>query len=225
MIKTSVVRIKRYLVTRFSKQDRKQEVVTANNYAWHEYKFFLSEESVNEKRHHKTILADVKWPFSLNIVTLLFLALFMNCRSNVLIGVKNDFNTGLSASYKNMEPQKVFLVMHSNVLYNNEIPLGESFIVMNEGIKGVVVKNGEVAIGCMLQITNSKGELLLNEKDLFEGHDVFNKDQANLLQCTINTGAPMLLEEEYNILVLFWDKNGNGKIENKVTIRMINSLN
>lgn len=67
----------------------------------------------------------------------------MNCRSNVLIGVKKDFHTGLSATYKNMEPQKVFLVMHNNVLYNNEIPLGERFIVINEGIKGVVVKNGE----------------------------------------------------------------------------------
>lgn len=60
MIKTSFVRIKTYVVTRFSKQDRKQEVVPANNHASNEYKFFLSEESVHEKRNHKTFISHVK---------------------------------------------------------------------------------------------------------------------------------------------------------------------
>jgi hypothetical protein len=31
----------------------------------------------------------------------------------------------------------------------------------------------------------------------------------------------MQWEEKYDVAVTFWDKNGNGKIENKVTIRSI----
>jgi len=42
-----------------------------------------------------------------------------------------------------------------------------------------------------------------------------------MLKCTVSTGESMKWEEKYNVAVNFWDKNGNGKIENKVTIRMI----
>jgi hypothetical protein len=37
----------------------------------------------------------------------------------------------------------------------------------------------------------------------------------------VSTGKPMQWEEKYDVAVTFWDKFGDGKIENKVTIRSI----
>jgi len=154
-------------------------------------------------------------------MVLAFILSLNACKSKVSIGVKKDFNTGLSATYKNMEPDKVFLVMNNEILHHTDIPLGESFLLVNDGIDGAIVKNGQVSIGCSLKITDNKGDILLDEKDLFEGRDLFNEAEAQMLKCTINTGAPMKWDEKYDVYVIFWDKNGAGKIENNVTIKMI----
>jgi hypothetical protein len=143
------------------------------------------------------------------------------CNTPVSVGIKKDFNTGMSSSYNGMEPDKVMLVMNNEVLGHTDIPLGESFWIVNDGIKGMQAKNGKVKVGCSLSITDQKGKVLLNEKDLFAGHDEFEEKEAKMLKCTVSTGEPMQWEEKYDVAVTFWDKNGNGKIENKVTIRSI----
>ena len=71
------------------------------------------------------------------------------------------------------------------------------------------------------KITDKKGKVVLKENDLFEGHDVFNEKEARLLKCIVNTGEPMQTEENYDVVVKFWDKFGEGSIEDKVTIRSI----
>jgi hypothetical protein len=139
----------------------------------------------------------------------------------VTAGIKKDFNTGMSSSYTGMEPEKVFLVMNNEVLNHTDIPIGESFLLVNDGIKGLQSKNGKVRVGCSLSITDEQGEILMDEKDLFEGHDEFEEKDAKLLKCTVNTGEPMKWEKKYNTAVTFWDKNGSGKIENHVTVRMV----
>jgi hypothetical protein len=139
----------------------------------------------------------------------------------VSAGIKKDFNTGMSSSYSGMEPEKAFLVMNNEVLNHTDIPIGESFLIVNDGIKGMKAKNGKVKVGCSLSITDTKGTVLLSEKDLFAGHDEFEEKDAKMLKCTVNTGEPMKWEEKYDVAVVFWDKNGTGKIENNVTIRSI----
>lgn len=136
-------------------------------------------------------------------------------------GIKKDFNTGMSSRYTGMEPEKVLLVMNNEILNHTDIPIGESFLVVNDGIKGLQVKNGKVKIGCTLSVTDQKGKILLSENDLFAGHDEFDEKEAKMLKCTVNTGEPMQWEEKYDVAVTFWDKNGTGKIENKVTIKSI----
>jgi hypothetical protein len=120
-----------------------------------------------------------------------------------------------------METEKVLLVMNNEVLNHTDIPLGESFLLVNDGIRGMQVKNGKVTVGCSLKISDQKGKVLMEEKDLFAGHDVFEEKDAKMLKCTVGTGKPMEWEEKYNVAVTFWDKNGNGKIENNVIIRCI----
>ncbi len=151
------------------------------------------------------------------------IVILMACNGAVGVsaGIKKDLNTGLSSSYKNMEPQKVYLSMNGEELGHTDIPIGETFFVINDNVKGMVKKDGKVAVGCALRITDKTGKILLNEADLFKDHDIFHPDSAKQLRCAVTTGNPMEWEEKYNVDVKFWDKNGDGSIENKVTIRAI----
>ena len=161
--------------------------------------------------------------FSSRVLVLFILFAFVagSCKTHFAKGIKKDFNTGLTSTYTNLEPDKVFLVMNDEVLNHTDIPLGESFFLVNDDVKGLTVKNGKVSVGCMLEIADSSGKALLTEADLFAGNDQFNEVDAKRLKCTINTGSPMKWEEKYKVKVKFWDKFGDGNIENTVTIRSI----
>ena len=111
--------------------------------------------------------------------------------------------------------------MNNEVLNHTDIPLGESFLLVNENVTGMEVKDGKVSAGCWLRISEENGQILSEEKDLFAGNDIFKKDEATRLKCTINTGKPMEWEKKYKVQVVFWDKYGNGKITNECTIMSI----
>jgi hypothetical protein len=138
-----------------------------------------------------------------------------------LTGVKKDLATGLVTSYKDIEPSKAFLVMNDEVINHTDIPIGEKFILINDDVNGLVTKEGKVKVGCYLKIADKSGNTLLEEKDLFAGNDEFAPKDARMLKCTVSTGEPMKWEEKYDVFVSFWDKQGKGRIDNTVTIRMI----
>ncbi len=165
----------------------------------------------------------MNWPVKfLPAASCIFLSiLLVSCGAKKIAGVTKDFNTGLTAQYTSMQPKSVFLVMNNEVLGHTDIPLGESFVLINDEIDGMIEKNGKVSAGCSLRISDENGKTLLEEKDLFAGNDVFKRDSATRLKCTINTGMPMEWEKNYNIQVVFWDKYGTGKIINECTIRSI----
>jgi len=146
---------------------------------------------------------------------------FTACNEHISAGIKKDLTTGLTAKYSNLEPEKVMLVMNDEMLNHTDIPLGESFVLVNDNVKGLKEADGKVSVGCSLVIKDKNGKELLNEPDLLKGDaGVFGKD-VTYLKCTVNTGKPMEWEETYAVKVTFWDKNGTGKIENTVNIRAI----
>ncbi|RYZ48853.1 MAG: hypothetical protein EOO14_21560 [Chitinophagaceae bacterium] len=136
-------------------------------------------------------------------------------------GTISNAATGLKAVYRNMETEKIKLVMNDEVLGHADIPLGEKFYIINEGIKGLVEKEGTVSIGCSLQITDEQGNVILDEPDLFSGNDLFKKEEATFLRCAVSTGRPMETEYYYTVRAKFWDKYGDGFIDNTVRIRSI----
>ena len=159
---------------------------------------------------------------TITAIFLLFAIMVCSCKGKLpLMGVEKDMNTGLVTTYKNMKPGRVLMLMNDEVLNHNDIPLGESFLLVNDQLTGLEVKDGKVSVGASLIITDKAGKILLKEDDLFKGKDVLHKDSVNYLKCTVPTGKPMQWEEKYDIAVTFWDKYGEGKIENKVTIRCI----
>ena len=157
----------------------------------------------------------------LTIITGLLVVLLASGCKHKLAGVKKDLATGLVTAYKEIEPAKAILIMNDEVINHTDIPIGEKFIVINDGVEGLVIKNDKVKVGCYLKIADESGKILLEEKDLFAGNDEFSPKDARMLKCTVSTGEPMKWEENYKVLVSFWDKQGKGRIDNTVTIKMI----
>lgn len=164
-------------------------------------------------------------PFSLvkyaGIVAGISLIFYLSGCEMKKTGIHKDLNTGMVTTYQSMEPANSILVMNNEVLNHTDIPLGENFILINDNVKGLKEKNGKVSAGCELVISDKTGKKIMNEPDLFKGDDIFLKEKVKALKCTISTGQPMNWEENYDVYVKFWDKYGDGKIENKFTIRMI----
>lgn len=177
-------------------------------------KWIIKQQSVHRLNPYRIV-----WRPALLLIVLC--SLLYACNGQIVTGVNKDLNTGLSTSYTGMKPSKSLLIMNDEVLNHNDIPIGESFQLINDGVDGLVVKDGNVSVGCSLRITDKKGKVLMDEPDLFKSNDIFEQKDARMLRCTISTGEPMEWEELYDVKVIFWDKFGTGKIENTVTIRMI----
>jgi hypothetical protein len=139
----------------------------------------------------------------------------------VVQGTVNHPTTGMTATYRNMEAENIKLVMNDEVLGHTDIPLGEKFYIINEGIKGLTAKEGMVSVGCSLQISDDQGNVILDEPDLFSSNDLFKKEEATFLRCAVSTGRPMETENYYTVRAKFWDKYGDGFIDNTVRIRSI----
>ena len=150
----------------------------------------------------------------------LMLTVTMSCNLESS-GFSKNGNTGMLTTYKNLKVGNTKMIMNEEEINHVDIPLGESFIIRNENVEGLKEKDGKVSVGCSLLIQDKDGKTLLSEPDLFKGEDLFAKEEAKFLSCTVNTGSPMQWEEAYNVTVVFTDKYGKGTIENKVKIRMI----
>lgn len=165
-------------------------------------------------------LKPVKFQLAQLLVLIALIGILAGCNAQAM-GIKKDLTTGMVTNYKGISIEESKIVMNNEILGHTDIPIGESFIILNEGVKGLTVKNNKVSVGCSLSITDKNGKVLLSEPDLFKGNDIFEKDKIDYLRCTVNTGEPMEWEEKYSVKVVFTDKYGTGKIENKVVIRMI----
>ena len=154
------------------------------------------------------------------LLILLYLVL-SGCSNIESKGVMKDINTGMVTHWTKASPGSVVLVMNGEELGHTDIPLGENFQLIAKNIKGLTSKNGRISVGCALTITDKSGKQLMNEPDLFAGGSEFDAAEDQFLRCTINTGAPMQWEENYDVTVRFWDKYSTGQIESKVTIHMI----
>lgn len=136
-------------------------------------------------------------------------------------GFHTDAGTGLTTHYSGVSMSEARIVMNGETLNHTDIPLGERFTIINDGVKGLTVRDSKVSVGCSLVITDTTGRELFAEKDLFAKNGVFDENKITYLQCQVNTGAPMEWLNEYNVRITFWDKYGDGKIENSVKVNMI----
>lgn len=149
-------------------------------------------------------------------------AIFSGSNAQTAQVVNKDKKTGITTTYNGLKAGKTTLVMNGEELNHTDIPLGESFVLVNSNVTGLTVKDGKVSIGCSLQITNTKGKILMNEADLFKvTGGIFDREKASQLKCTVNTGKPMDWDQTYTVKISFWDKNGKGFIGHQFKINTI----
>ncbi|MEO6314770.1 MAG: hypothetical protein ABIU63_04630 [Chitinophagaceae bacterium] len=173
----------------------------------------------NPVRVYKKITG-VKWHLVKPVVLIILVSVLFAC-SGAKVGINRNINTGMVTTSRGLATGSTKMTLNDAVLDQPDIPLGASFVIINEGIKGLTVKDGKCAVGCALLITDKKGKVLLSEADLFKGNGIFEKENAGQLRCLVSTGKPMKLEQQYNVSVVFTDKYGSGSVENKVAIRPI----
>jgi len=183
--------------------------------------FLLFIEWIDQHMKSKQIAQSKLKASKLAAIAILSGIIILNSCGMPNVGVKKDMSSGLTTTYTGITMESAALIMNDQEIHHNNIPLGQSFLVVNENVKGLVEKDGKVSIGCLLLISDENGNKVLNEADLFKGNDLYNKNDVKLLRCTVNTGQPMEKEKKYDVVVRFWDKFGAGKIENKVAIRMV----
>jgi hypothetical protein len=153
---------------------------------------------------------------------LLAVAIFSGSNAQTTQVVNKDAKTGITTTYSGLKAGKTTLVMNGEELNHTDIPLGESFVLVNSNVTGLTVKDGKVSIGCSLQITDNKGKILMNQTDLFkETGGVYENDKARQLKCTVNTGKPMDWDQTYTVKIKFWDKNGKASISHLFKINTI----
>ena len=148
------------------------------------------------------------------------LALATSC-GQVFSGTYKELNSGLTTTYRNIKPDATLMVMNDVVIRHSDIPLGEKFTIINQGVQGLAIRDGKFSAGCSLVISDANDRILLNHPDLFAGNDVWDDVPDKQLKCTIFTGSPMKWDEEYFATVTFWDKYGDGVLTNKVKVRMM----
>ncbi|HTH30379.1 MAG TPA: hypothetical protein VL946_03465 [Lacibacter sp.] len=130
-------------------------------------------------------------------------------------GVKADTNTGLTASYNGFMFNDIYLADEKeNKLPDNKIILGSKLAIVATGVDNFVEKNGKVFPGCTILLTDSKGQVILKIDDAFSDMTEGSlAKETKVLKASLNTGAPMVVGETYNLLVRFYDKN---KHENEI---------
>ncbi|WP_300597812.1 hypothetical protein [Niabella sp.] len=154
------------------------------------------------------------------LVAVLLTGFLYSCQAQST-GMQRQSGTGLITRWKGLTAAQSRVMMNNEILRHHDIPLGASFELINTGVKGLVTKGGKVSVGCALAIADLKGNILMAEKDLFTGADIFDARKLDYLRCTVNTGKPMDWEREYKVQVRFWDKFGKGMLTNTLVIRII----
>lgn len=124
---------------------------------------------------------------------------------------------------KSMQPGKALPALNEEIPGFTDIPLGESFILVNDNIEHLKEKKGKVSVGCSLVITDEKGKIIQEIADTYRGNDTFNKKDLEYMHCIITAAKPMEWGKSYDVVITFWDKYGTGKIINKLEIRIIDT--
>ncbi len=129
-------------------------------------------------------------------------------------GVKKDFSTGASTRYEGFDLEDVSLVDGNNeVMNSSEIPLNSTFSIVYNGITGYTVENEKVFPGLSLQVTDSAGQAVLNEADLFANYtEGVSAQDASVLTGTVTVGDPMKAGKNYHCTMRIFDKKGKAEI-------------
>lgn len=145
------------------------------------------------------------------------------CSVQFNVGTKTNLGTGLKVAWNGLGVDEADLAVGDQALSSNEIDVGAKVVMRLKNVDGFVKKDGKVFPGASMLLKGPKGDVLLDEKDLFASKTDGvppDPDGKVQLKLTINTGEPMAKGEVYTWSARVWDKNGKGEINANVSLKM-----
>ncbi|MBS1486134.1 MAG: hypothetical protein JST43_00990 [Bacteroidetes bacterium] len=122
-------------------------------------------------------------------------------------GVKKDLTTGLTTSYNGFAIEEVLLVDSADQnLKTMQVPLASRFSVVLQGITNYQLKDDKAFPGLSMSVTDSKGNAIINEADLFASSEGYSAKDASVLRATVTVGSPMQSGQTYHCKVRVFDK-------------------
>ena len=145
------------------------------------------------------------------------------CSVQFNVGTKTNLGTGLKVAWNGLGVGEADLAVGDQALSNNEVESGAKVVMRLKDVEGFVQKDGKVFPGASMLLKGPKGDVLLDEKDLFAAKTdgvAPESDGKVQLKLTINTGEPMAKGEIYTWTARVWDKNGKGEINAKIDVKI-----
>ncbi|MGV3631040.1 MAG: hypothetical protein ACO1O6_07535 [Bacteroidota bacterium] len=142
--------------------------------------------------------------------------LFYACRGSV--SIKEDLANGISTSGVNLSCEDVKVFIGEKESESNKYEYGDHITIKFMEILGFEAVNGRVFPGMKLSVTNSAGEVVFSNKDLYaEQKNGFPESSLNLV-ADLTLASPIFSGAKYDINVLIWDKKSNGEFTAKYPI-------
>ncbi len=140
-------------------------------------------------------------------ISLATLTAVVLCACNFSAGTYKDLGTGLSYSYNGFAVDEVLLVGPDNeVMSNNEVDINTKVAIVVQGLQNYELADGMAHPGLMLKLTDTSGNPILDEEDLFADNEGYPAEDASVLRGSVTVGNPMESGETYHLQIRVWDK-------------------
>jgi len=134
------------------------------------------------------------------------------------VGVKTDLVTGFKTSNNGLSYEKAILSSDSSVIESNNFEPGSIVKMHFIGVEGFVLKDGKVNVGASIFVTDSAGNKLEDNPDLFEAYTVdgISPENVKSIDLYIPISEKYKTGESYFWQSKIWDKNGKGVINGEI---------
>lgn len=140
-------------------------------------------------------------------VIVLILSCIILAECNYSKGVKKDLLTGLSCSYNGFVVRNVLLTdPFDKPKTDNKVQLNTQIAIVANGVTNYGLKDGKVFPGMMIVVTDKRGNIVVQNDDLFVGDQGHPPADATELRGTIAIARPMNAGEVYHVKMRIWDK-------------------
>ena len=128
---------------------------------------------------------------------------------------------GISSEKKNIQVKsngltstQDYLKVDNVVSKETEFVIGSQLTYILEGVSGFSIKDDRALFGASMTVTDqANGSLALQYDDLFaESREGYSKQDASVLNFTLDIGSPMKVGSQYTWRLRVWDKRGTGEL-------------
>lgn len=140
--------------------------------------------------------------------------------------IKSELNLKVKANrtkidYKtegNITISTIYYTDGQRVLLTNEFEKGKKIYLFIKDATGFTVKNNKINLGWSLLFTDSKGNIILKQDDLFSA-DGINPEDVKNLNMHLSGNNSIKSGESYIWKTILWDKNSNAKISTEAILK------